>query len=95
MKPSIAKHSEQNVIRVTENLRVIRDLLAKAGNDAGCGDSSVKLLAVSKKQPVSAVLAAAKLYEQMIALSSRSNGLATPSFLRRLNIRESKTSDGR
>jgi pyridoxal phosphate enzyme (YggS family) len=60
MKPSIAKHSEQNVIRVTENLRVIRDLLAKASNDAGRGDSSVNLLAVSKKQPVSAVLAAAE-----------------------------------
>ena len=48
------------MIRVTENLRVIRDLLAKASNDAGRGDSSVKLLAVSKKQPVSAVLAAAE-----------------------------------
>jgi pyridoxal phosphate enzyme (YggS family) len=48
------------VIRVTENLRVIRDLLAKASNDAGRGDSSVNLLAVSKKQPVSAVLAAAE-----------------------------------
>ncbi len=48
------------MIRVTENLRVIRDLLAKASNDAGRSDSSVKLLAVSKKQPVSAVLAAAE-----------------------------------
>ncbi len=48
------------MIRVTENLRVIRDLLAKASNDAGRGDSSVNLLAVSKKQPVSAVLAAAE-----------------------------------
>ena len=48
------------MIRVTENLRVIRDLLAKASNDAGRGDSDVKLLAVSKKQPVSAVLAAAE-----------------------------------
>jgi pyridoxal phosphate enzyme (YggS family) len=48
------------VIRVTENLRVIRDLLAKASNDAGRSDSTVKLLAVSKKQPVSAVLAAAE-----------------------------------
>jgi hypothetical protein len=35
-------------------------LLAKASNDAGRSDSSVKLLAVSKKQPVSAVLAAAE-----------------------------------
>jgi pyridoxal phosphate enzyme (YggS family) len=48
------------VIRVTENLRVIRDLLAKASNDAGRSNSSVKLLAVSKKQPVAAVLAAAE-----------------------------------
>jgi pyridoxal phosphate enzyme (YggS family) len=35
-------------------------LLAEASNDAGRSDSSVKLLAVSKKQPVSAVLAAAE-----------------------------------
>lgn len=48
------------MIRVTENLRVIRDLLAKVSADAGRSDSSVKLLAVSKKQPVSAVLAAAE-----------------------------------
>ena len=49
------------MIRVTENLRVIRDLLAKASNDAGRERiGSVKLLAVSKKQPVSAILAAAE-----------------------------------
>ena len=48
------------MIRVTENLRVIRDLLAKACIDAGRGDSTVKLLAVSKKQPISAILAAAE-----------------------------------
>ncbi|MGI9221766.1 MAG: YggS family pyridoxal phosphate-dependent enzyme [Woeseiaceae bacterium] len=47
------------MIRVTENLRVIRDLLAKASNDAGRRESSVKLLAVSKKQPISAILEAA------------------------------------
>ncbi|MGI9201157.1 MAG: YggS family pyridoxal phosphate-dependent enzyme [Woeseiaceae bacterium] len=47
------------MIRVTENLRVIRDLLAGASADAGRSESSVKLLAVSKKQPVSAVLEAA------------------------------------
>lgn len=46
------------MIRVTENLRVIRDLLDKASKDAGRGDQEVKLLAVSKKQPVSAILAA-------------------------------------
>jgi len=46
------------VIRVTENLRKIRDLLAKAAVDAGRDADSVKLLAVSKKQPVSSVLEA-------------------------------------
>ena len=47
------------MIRVTENLRVIRDLLAKACADAGRPKSAVKLLAVSKNQPVSAILEAA------------------------------------
>jgi pyridoxal phosphate enzyme (YggS family) len=60
MKPSIAKHPEQNVIRVTENLRKIRDLLAKASFDAGRTDASVRLLAVSKKQPISSIIAAAQ-----------------------------------
>ena len=46
------------MIRVTENLRKIRDLLAKAAVDAGRDANSVKLLAVSKKQPVSSVLEA-------------------------------------
>jgi len=47
------------VIRVTENLGVIRDLLAQAARDAGRDADPVRLLAVSKKQPVSAILAAA------------------------------------
>ena len=48
------------MIRVTENLRVIRDLLATTSKAASRDESSVKLLAVSKKQPVAAVLAAAE-----------------------------------
>ena len=40
------------MIRVTENLRKIRDLLEKAAADAGRGPGSVRLLAVSKKQPL-------------------------------------------
>ncbi|MGI9270937.1 MAG: YggS family pyridoxal phosphate-dependent enzyme [Woeseiaceae bacterium] len=48
------------MIRVTENLRKIRDLLAKAGNDAGRAEASVRLLAVSKKQPLSSIVAAAQ-----------------------------------
>ncbi len=47
------------MIRVTENLREIRDLLAKAAVDAGRDRDSVRLLAVSKKQPLSSVLDAA------------------------------------
>jgi pyridoxal phosphate enzyme (YggS family) len=46
------------VIRVTENLRKIRDLLAKAAVDAGRSPDSVSLLAVSKKQTRSSVLEA-------------------------------------
>ena len=47
------------MIRVTENLRKIRDLLAKAAVDAGRKPDSVGLLAVSKKQPATSVIAAA------------------------------------
>ncbi len=46
------------MIRVTENLKLIRDLLARAASEAGREPSSVRLLAVSKKQPVSKILAA-------------------------------------
>ena len=47
------------MIRVTENLGVIRDLLAKAAVDAGREPDTVRLLAVSKKKPASLVLQAA------------------------------------
>ena len=47
------------MIRVTENLRKIRNLLAETAENAGRSRDSVKLLAVSKKQPVSAILEAA------------------------------------
>lgn len=46
------------MIRVTENLRKIRDLLAKAATDAGRDPDSVRLLAVSKKQPLERITAA-------------------------------------
>ena len=57
-QPSIAKQCEQNVIRVTENFRKIQDLLAKAATDAGRSTESVRLLAVSKRKPVEAILEA-------------------------------------
>jgi len=47
------------VIRVTKNLALISDLLASAAREAGRDPATVKLLAVSKKQPVDKVLAAA------------------------------------
>jgi len=47
------------VIRVTENLAYIRDLLAKSAVNAGRDAESIRLLAVSKKQPVSSVIEAA------------------------------------
>lgn len=46
------------MIRVTENLRKIRDLLATAAVDAGRDPANVKLLAVGKRQPVSSILEA-------------------------------------
>jgi pyridoxal phosphate enzyme (YggS family) len=48
------------VIGVTENFRKIQDLLAKATVDACRPPGSVRLLAVSKLQPVEAVLEAAR-----------------------------------
>ena len=47
------------MIGVTKNLALISDLLATAARDAGRDPGSIKLLAVSKKQPVDKVLAAA------------------------------------
>ena len=47
------------MIRVTENLRKIRDLLDKAAVDAGRRPEHIQLLAVSKKQPLDKILEAA------------------------------------
>ena len=47
------------MIGVTENLRKIRDLLAEAAVEAGRSPEDVHLLAVSKKQPLEKILAAA------------------------------------
>lgn len=47
------------MIRVTENLEQISDLLAKSALAAGREPGEVRLLAVSKKQPVTAIQAAA------------------------------------
>ena len=47
------------MIRVTENLRIIRDLLAKSAAEAGRQANAVRLLAVSKKQPVDKIFSLA------------------------------------
>jgi len=52
------------VIRVTENLRKIRNLLAISAVEAERDPDTVKLLAVTKKQPLDRILAAASLGQQ-------------------------------
>lgn len=47
------------MIRVTENLKLVRDLLAHSAIQAERDPASVQLLAVSKKQPVARILEAA------------------------------------
>ncbi len=48
------------MIGVTENLAIISDLLKQAALDAGRDPGAVRLVAVSKKHPLSAILAAAE-----------------------------------
>jgi hypothetical protein len=52
------------VIGVTENLRKTRELLAKSAVEAERDPATVKLLAVSKKQPVDKILEAARSGQQ-------------------------------
>jgi len=56
IEPSIAKQSDQNVIGVTKNLSIIRDLLAFSAVEADRDPDTVRLLAVSKKQPLTKIL---------------------------------------
>ena len=63
------------MIRVTENLRKIRDLLAKAAVDAGRNADSVRLLAVSKKQPVTSVLEAVRAGQRDFGENQLQEGL--------------------
>ena len=52
------------MIRVTENLQKIRDLLDEAAMEAGRDPGSVHLLAVSKKQPLASIREAADAGQQ-------------------------------
>jgi pyridoxal phosphate enzyme (YggS family) len=63
------------VIRVTENLPKIRNLLAIAAAEAGRDADTVRLLAVTKKQPLDSVLAAAALGQRDFGENTVQEGL--------------------
>jgi len=63
------------VIRVTENLRKIRDLLAEAAEDAGRNTNCVNLLAVSKKQPFPRVLEAIEAGQREFGENQAAEGI--------------------
>ncbi len=63
------------MIRVTENLRKIRDLLAIAAVEADRDPDTVKLLAVSKKHPLDSVLAAVALGQRDFGENTVQEGL--------------------
>ena len=63
------------MIRVTENLSLIRDLLAISAKEAERDPDSVKLLAVSKKQPLAKVLEAASAGQRDFGENTVQEGL--------------------
>ena len=63
------------MIRVTENLRKIRDLLAISAVEAERDPETVKLLAVTKKQPLDKILAAASLGQRDFGENTVQEGL--------------------
>lgn len=63
------------MIRVTENLAFIKDLLATAAVEAGRDPNTVRLLAVSKKQPLERILAAATLGQRDFGENTVQEGL--------------------
>jgi len=64
------------VIRVTENLGKIRDLLAKAAVDAGRPPDSVRLVAVSKRQPLERMRAAISAGQRDFGENQAAEGVA-------------------
>lgn len=63
------------MIGVTENFRKIQDLLARAAVEAGRSPDQVRLLAASKRQPVSAVLEAAKAGQRDFGENTAQEGI--------------------
>jgi len=74
------------VIGVTENLALIKDLLASAAVEAGRRPDAVTLLAVSKKQPVSGILAAAEAGQRDFGENFVQEGLEKISRTRDRNL---------
>ncbi len=58
--PSIAKDSEQSVIRITERLERVQTRVRTAAQAAGRDPRTVTVLAVSKQQPIALLRAAAQ-----------------------------------
>ncbi len=63
------------MIRVTENLALISDLLAISAKEAERDPDTIKLLAVSKKQPLDKILAAASLGQRDFGENTVQEGL--------------------
>lgn len=74
------------MIRVTENLALIHNLLAFVATEAGREPADVKLLAVSKKQPVEKILAAAAAGQLDFGENFVQEGLAKIDRTRRKNL---------
>jgi len=74
------------VIGVTENLRKIRNLLASSAVEADRGPEAVRLLAVSKKQPVSKILDAATAGQRDFGENFVQEGLEKIDQTRNLNL---------
>jgi pyridoxal phosphate enzyme (YggS family) len=74
------------VIRVTENLALIRDLLAQSAHEAKRCPDTVKLLAVSKKQPLQKILVAAAAGQRDFAENFVQEGLQKIQQTRTANL---------
>ncbi len=74
------------MIRVTENLALTLDLLSVSAIEAGREPNTVKLLAVSKKQPLSKILAAARAGQRDFGENFVQEGLDKIEHTRNLNL---------
>ncbi len=85
-EPSITKQPDQNVTGFTENLKLISDLLAASADSAGRSPDAVRLLAVSKKQPLDRILAAAAAGQRDFGENFVQEGVEKIERCRHLNL---------